>query len=102
MGAQHTPLPWKLGQEDDFTRAHTPINSEHWEGLAQVVTRMDGGLDTEEAKANAKFIERAVNAHYGLVDLVERAKGMIMCSRSAYEKFQSDADAILSQARGEA
>lgn len=86
MSAAHTPLPWQAMQPDevdvfvpiigvrlgdDGEPLDTPTN-----GLVGGATLFPTEIDAEDyerAKANAAFIVRAANSHYGLIEALSAA-----------------------------
>lgn len=66
---QHTPGPWQLGEEGGILEGHTPIDAAGWEGLAQVVTKMEFDGYNAEGQANARLIAAAPDLLAALEDL---------------------------------
>jgi len=64
----HTPTPWHLGEQTPWY-IYTPGIPTH--RIAETCTTPDGSLLAKEAKANAAFIVRAVNAHEALLAIAK-------------------------------
>lgn len=72
MARKHTPLPWKIHQTED--RLPIPIIGKSCEFIAECSD--DGSLiRASQAWDNARFIVRACNSHYELVEALEAILG---------------------------
>jgi hypothetical protein len=60
MSAEHTPVPWTLGGRATIRASYAP----------RYVATLE---NNEERAANAEFIVRAANSHYGLVAALKEA-----------------------------
>ncbi len=68
MTTKHTPGPWTVGKR---VKSKSRINSNTWDGLAKVVTRMRfADSDTPEGLANARLIAAAPDLLSALIGLV--------------------------------
>lgn len=77
--AEHTPTPWQLAEGNKriiYSRGHT----------VTCVTESQNGIN--EAVANAKFIQRAVNSHYELVGALKECVRLL----ADYEKDEESED----------
>lgn len=65
---KHSPLPWKtrISCSKKFTREHIKIYAKEASEIADIL------VISEESRANAELVVRAVNSHYQLVDLLGR------------------------------
>lgn len=80
--SKHTPTPWEIEGGRIITRAkwHSMRQgSDHerdrvYQGIASMADRPN--ISNEEAKANAEFIVKAVNAFYPLVEALEAVVNM--------------------------
>lgn len=61
---KHTPLPWVVNEMDD-----TFIETTSGKGICEIPS--NGCYDYSELDHNAKFIVRACNSHYDLVEALE-------------------------------
>lgn len=71
----HTPLPWKfqmMGSEGGRLFPNTTDKRESLKFIAMV-----NGRDFATDQANGQFIERAVNAHYLLLEAAEAAEAAL-------------------------
>ena len=109
----HTPGPWHITRRDDLTPEQPNIifgpegTRRDGSSLAPIAT-VNG--DTEEDRANAELIVRAVNHHEELVELLKRITGSCgefvedeNCDCDPYdlaEAILNDARALLAKLEG--
>lgn len=77
---QHSPLPWTFHEcRDSYTVGTLPEDrTRHAIGapVAEIVVTSECGIDSDEGKANAALIVRAVNAHEALIFALKLAEGV--------------------------
>lgn len=90
---KHTPLPWVLDHRFAGGVLIHPDDNEFLT-VAKVL-----GFDNDEAKANAAFIVRAVNAHDDLIAALERLLQIVPPNSIPFGEADA-AYAVLKKARG--
>ena len=99
---KHSPLPWKL-----HSKAHAHIETSYGRSTAACGGVTDGQLEDggqSENKANAKFILRACNSHYELVEALEQILAMAIADEKPQYRWHTEdiARAALAKTKGEA
>lgn len=79
---KHTPLPWKLSTLDKLHGEYSIYTGKNVNFADAVIANVAGGLGTYdegccESEANAEFIVKACNSHYGLVEVLKMAQAFI-------------------------
>jgi hypothetical protein len=92
-GPSHTPLPWAISQ--GFSAPYYGTEPAHYVagpnpnaiGIKLASPWIEGAWeDDAEAKANAEFIVRACNTHYGLVEALTDWRNTYLCPNSDIEE----------------
>jgi len=66
----HTPTPWNLGEQNQYF-IYAPLNTHR---IAEACIPPDKSVAIKEAKANAAFIVRAVNAHEDMLAALKKVE----------------------------
>ena len=110
---ESTPRPWELGEvNQDWIEIWRPLPDGSKEIIGTVIPIRRGGdyaasiRADKEQEANARLIVRAVNAHEGLVEALEKAQHICRKWSHKFSEEYHDAydqiNAALALARGEA
>lgn len=86
---KHTPTPWYF----------SPISCDVWANPGFTICEVyPSGHETEEKKANAEFIVRAVNCHDELVEALQRLRNAEKAPRQEWVDALASADIALTKA----
>jgi hypothetical protein len=102
--SNHTPTPWKLEIFEKAENGIRGIISQHskagsFDQIFHLLDIREDDIGTDEAKANAKFIVKAVNCHEELVKAINTALLILIKPNTIAER---NAKEVLEQALAKA